>query len=225
MMMKFQLQWRGMVHMLKKSKVTFSNLPTQILFENKQKKAQKIDTTSNLVSDIFDPIDSTIDESVSNSNIAFNKNPLDAYRCSATETALVNASCENEFISIAPGENVRPESITTNTFCEELSHPHSFPPGKFVSDKEKSGWSHSHSTYPQNSPKLDPTPTLHAIVCIWLYPPLCVRNFYSPFLINFYSDSSFRHSQFLSYFHFYFSLRLNLTKPISKRFLWFLFIA
>ena len=112
MMMKFQLQWRGMVHMLKKSKVTFSNLPTQILFENKQKKAQKIDTTSNLVSDIFDPIDSTIDESVgvvsdrkhertnfksigNNSNIAFNKNPLDTYRCSATETVLVNASCEN----------------------------------------------------------------------------------------------------------------------------------
>ena len=44
-------------------------------------------------------------------------------------------------------------------------------------------------------------------------------------LINFHSDSSFRHSQFLGYFHFYLSLRLNFTKLISKRFLWPLFIA
>ena len=42
-----------------------------------------------------------------------------------------------------------------------------------------------------------------------------------PLLINFYSDSSFCHSQFLGYFRFYLSLRLNFTKPISKRFLWF----
>ena len=39
----------------------------------------------------------------------------------------------------------------------------------------------------------------------------------SPLLINFYSDSG--------HFHFCLSLRLNFTKPISKRFLWFLFIA
>ena len=46
-----------------------------------------------------------------------------------------------------------------------------------------------------------------------------------PLLINFYSDSSFRHSQFLGYFHFYLPLRLNFTKPISKGFLLFPFIA
>ena len=40
-------------------------------------------------------------------------------------------------------------------------------------------------------------------------------------LINFYSDSSFCHSQFPGYFSFYVSLRLHFTKPISKRFLWF----
>ena len=51
-----------------------------------------------------------------------------------------------------------------------------------------------------------------------------VLSIYSPprLLINFYSDSSFRHSQFLGYFHFYLSLRLNFTKPISKKFIWFL---
>ena len=37
-------------------------------------------------------------------------------------------------------------------------------------------------------------------------------------LINFYSDSSFRHPQILGYFHFYLCLRLNFTKPTSKRF-------
>ena len=44
------------------------------------------------------------------------------HRCSANETILVNTSCENEFISIAPGENVMPESLTNDKFCEELSH-------------------------------------------------------------------------------------------------------
>ena len=66
-----------------------------------------------------------------NSNIELNDNPLDTYRRSASETALVNTSCENEFISIAPGENVRTESLTNDIFCEELSHLHLFPTGKF----------------------------------------------------------------------------------------------
>ena len=33
--------------------------------------------------------------------------------------------------TIAPGENVRPEFLTIDIFCEELSHPHLFPTGKF----------------------------------------------------------------------------------------------
>ena len=32
---------------------------------------------------------------------------------------------------IAPGEKVRPESLTNDIFCEELSHPPLFPNGKF----------------------------------------------------------------------------------------------
>ena len=62
---------------------------------------------------------------------------------------------------------------------------------------------HPHRTYAQKSPKLDPPPVL----------------------LDFYSDSSFRHSQFLGYFQFYLFLGLIFTKPILKRFLWFLFIA
>ena len=37
----------------------------------------------------------------------------------------------NKFISIVPGENVTPESLLNDTFCEELSHPLLFPTGKF----------------------------------------------------------------------------------------------
>ena len=65
-----------------------------------------------------------------------------------------------------------------------------------------------------------PPRSLYVIAGIWFDPPLCVRTFYlftlSPF--------RFRHSQFLGYFHFYLYLRLNFTKSVSKRFLWFLFI-
>ena len=61
-------------------------------------------------------------------------------------------------------------------------------------------WGNPHSTYAQKSSKLDPLP-LYAIARIWLDPPLCVSTFYiSPLQINLYSDSSFRHSQFLGYF-------------------------
>ena len=51
--------------------------------------------------------------------IEFNGNPADTYKCRASETVLVNTSCENEFNSIAPGEDVRPESLTNDIFYEE----------------------------------------------------------------------------------------------------------
>ena len=89
-------------------------------------------------------------------------------------------------------------------------------------------WGHLHITYAQKSPKLDPLPPhLYAIVHIILDPLYAyILSIYSPpLLISFYSDSGFRHSQFLGYFRFYLSLRLNSTKLISKRFLWFLFRA
>ena len=76
-------------------------------------------------------LDSTFFERINNnSNIESNENPLNAYRCSANETVLLNTSSENEFISIAPGENVIPESLLDDKFCEELSHPLLFPTGK-----------------------------------------------------------------------------------------------
>ena len=141
-----------------------STLLIPILFENcvdtqdcdsinLEKNIEKFDITHNPISDTSDPIDFKIDDSVgvvvdtkhertnsksidNNSNIDFNDNPLDTYTCIASETVLVNTSCENEFhgaISIAPGENVRPESLTdqNDIFCEELSHPHLFPTRKF----------------------------------------------------------------------------------------------
>ena len=73
-------------------------------------------------------------------------------------------------------------------------------------------WGHPYCTYAQKSPKSDSPPALYAIVHIWFDLPLCVRTFYifapPPLLplINFYSDLSFRHSQFLGYFHLYLSL-------------------
>ena len=103
-----------------------SNLSISILFENCddtqdinpiniKKHLEKVHITTNPISDISDPIDFTIDDSVSvfsdrkykrtisksidnNSNTEFNENLLDTYRCSASETVLVNTSCENEFI-------------------------------------------------------------------------------------------------------------------------------
>ena len=97
-----------------------NNLPIPILFDNCddtqdsnsiniKKHLEEVDITSNQISDISDPTDFTIDDSVgavserkcertnlksidNNSNIGFNENSLDIYRCSASETVLVNTS-------------------------------------------------------------------------------------------------------------------------------------
>ena len=143
-----------------------SNLPIPILFENCddtqdnnsiniKRHLQHVDIISNPISDISDLIDSTIDDSIgvvsgrkgeransksidNNSNFEFNENSLDTYRCSASEVVLANASCENEFISIAPGENVRTKSLINDIFCEGLSHPLISYWKIWFSDKEKS---------------------------------------------------------------------------------------
>ena len=88
-------------------------------------------------------------------------------------------------------------------------------------------WVHRHSTYTQKLSRLDTPASLYAVARIWVELPLCVRTFYifTPLLINFYSDLSFRNSQFSGYFYFYLCLRLKFAKPISKRFIWCLFIA
>ena len=65
------------------------------------------------------------------SNTESSENHLGAYRCSVNETVLVNTSSENEFLSIAPGENVTSESLLNDKFCEKLSHPILFQTGKF----------------------------------------------------------------------------------------------
>ena len=126
-----------------------NNIPIPILLENcnntqdsdPAKTEGKVETDGiNSNYSIADPVDFRIDGIVdindernldstffertdNNSNIESNENHLDAYRCSASETVLVNTSNENEFISIAPGENVTPESLLNDKFCEELSHP------------------------------------------------------------------------------------------------------
>ena len=38
--------------------------------------------------------------------------------------------CKYGFISIALGENIKPEPLTNDIFCEELSHPHLIATGK-----------------------------------------------------------------------------------------------
>ena len=109
-------------------------LLTSIVFENCEgtqdsnlitivTNIEKPDISSNLTSDISNSIDFRIERSIgvnkddstnsdnidNNSNIEFCENRLDTYRCTANETVLENISCENEFISIAPVENVVPE--------------------------------------------------------------------------------------------------------------------
>ena len=59
------------------------------------------------------------------------ENPLDVYKCASNETVLITRSHENEFISIALGEDSGPLPFSHDLFCEELSHPHLFPLGKF----------------------------------------------------------------------------------------------
>ena len=61
------------------------------------------------------------------------ENPLDQYRISANEGALIpTIPCEiNENITVAPGEGLKPISILTDKHCEELSYPYLFPTGKF----------------------------------------------------------------------------------------------
>ena len=73
----------------------------------------------------------------SNSNISrgentdADENSLDLYKCASNETVLVNTYHENEFISIAPDEVSVPVPFSHDLFCEELSHLHLFPYGKF----------------------------------------------------------------------------------------------
>ena len=62
------------------------------------------------------------------------ENPLDQYRISANEGALIpTIPCEinEENITVAPGEGLKPTSILTDKHCEELAHPYLFPTGKF----------------------------------------------------------------------------------------------
>ena len=61
-------------------------------------------------------------------------NPLDRYRLGANDSALIpTIPCQinEEDITIAPGEGIKPLSILTDKHCEELAHPHLFPTGKF----------------------------------------------------------------------------------------------
>ena len=62
------------------------------------------------------------------------ENPLDQYRISANDSTLIpTIPCEinEENITVAPGEGLKPISILTDKHCEELAHPYLFPTGKF----------------------------------------------------------------------------------------------
>lgn len=103
-----------------------------------RKNLEIADIASKLTSTIADPIEFRIEGSICDNNdrnddrtssesIESNaENSLDAYRCSANEAVLVNTSRENEFISIGPSANVKPEYLTNYIFCEEVNHPHLF---------------------------------------------------------------------------------------------------
>ena len=61
-------------------------------------------------------------------------NPLDRYRLGAKDSVLIpTIPCQinEEDITIAPGEGIKPLSILTDKHCEELAHPHLYPTGKF----------------------------------------------------------------------------------------------
>ena len=93
----------------------------------------KAEVISIVTTDTLNLIDFRINSSICSNYESFDNNSniecleIDAYRCSAYETNLVNTSCENEFTLIAPGENVVPESLTNDIFWGKLSHPHLFP--------------------------------------------------------------------------------------------------
>ena len=90
-----------------------------------------------MTTEILNPVDFRIDGGIcikcktfdNNSNTECLEKPLDAYKSSTNEAVLENTSCENEFISIAPSENVVPESLTNDILYEELNPPHIFPTG------------------------------------------------------------------------------------------------
>ena len=61
-------------------------------------------------------------------------NAFDQHRIGANNSALIpTIPCQinEEDITIVPCEGIRPLSILTDKYCEELAHPHLFPTGKF----------------------------------------------------------------------------------------------
>ena len=53
------------------------------------------------------------------------------HRLGANETVSLSNIPQSEEISLAPCEGKQSTSILTDEYCEELSHPHLFPTGKF----------------------------------------------------------------------------------------------
>ena len=120
--------------------VPFALYPVTLLFEKfndtqdtnsikVRKNFEIVDITTKLKPKIADPIDFRIEDGICVNNdrdadstnsksidwkAEFRENPVDTYSCSANETVLVNTSCENEFVSVAPGEKLGPESLTND---------------------------------------------------------------------------------------------------------------
>ena len=78
---------------------------------------------------------SSLDEEGVDNNLETAENPLDMFRIASNETTPIsncpNMDIEESIISIAPGKGQRPISVLNDDYCEELSHPHLFPDGKF----------------------------------------------------------------------------------------------
>ena len=75
-----------------------------------------------------------ISENDKNEDLEEVDDPLDQYRTGASDSALIPTipcNINEEDVTIAPGEGIKPVSILTDQNCEELAHPHLFPNGKF----------------------------------------------------------------------------------------------
>ena len=111
------------LHYLKQHKPLYSDIEIDVgrIPENLLSLSEPVDI----------PIELEIDNNDKDTLTEETENPLDKFRLGATETMLVNNVPQVEDIVIAPGEGMQPMSLLVDEKCEELSHPHLFPAGKF----------------------------------------------------------------------------------------------
>ena len=85
-----------------------------------------------IVSNIDNPIPIIVEECDAKDEVPID--PTEKFKLSASEMTLISDipnAFEDENLVVAPGEGKTPISLLSDEFCEELSHPHLFPTGKF----------------------------------------------------------------------------------------------